>query len=157
MRYLRKSKHSKIIKEGWKYSLTNARQNRKIRNELLNEQVEFDSYFCAYTERRVLYEKSCDVEHFDERKKGEDDDDYWNWYAVLHDINRGKPSIRNFEPIADPYDENLPERIHYVDGEFYAVDQNDQEAKNLIDFLGWNSLELVKDRNSLGSVDICRG
>ena len=138
MRYLRKSTESEIIKQGWQY----AKQPSQIRDELRKEQQNF----CAYTEKYIDPIDSCDIEHFDDRKKNTDDDSYWNWYAVLHWINQRKRRIKNFLPILLPYDATLSERVHYIDGLFRAVHADDIEAIHLIDFLGWNDPILVEER-----------
>lgn len=140
MRYLRKSEQSEIIKRGWRYSIQS--QRPKIRIALLREQKQF----CAYTERYIAPIDACDIEHFDDRLKDTPKDDYWNWYAVHHWINIRKRPIVNFLPIMSPYDETLPNRIRYVDGEFRAVDEDDIEAIHLIEFLGWNDPELAEYR-----------
>ncbi|MEM7536521.1 MAG: hypothetical protein AAF639_30335 [Chloroflexota bacterium] len=142
MRYLAKSNPSKILEEGWRYSIPSHRP--KIREELLKEQYNF----CAYTERYITPIDACDIEHFDERKKKNinGEDDYWNWYAVHHWINMHKRSITNFSPIMLPYDDTLPERIRYVDGEFRAIDEDDIEAHHLIEFLGWNNPKVAEYR-----------
>ena len=141
MRYLAKSNQSKILKEGWQYSTSSHRP--KIRAELLKEQHNF----CAYTERYITPIDACDIEHFDERKKNnKGEDDYWNWYAVHHWINMHKRSIKEFLPIMLPYDETLPDRICYVNGEFRAIDEDDIEARHLIEFLGWNNPKIAEYR-----------
>lgn len=140
MRYLRKSLHSKIIKQGCRYATQHHRP--QIRNELLKEQQNF----CAYTERYIEPVDACDIEHFDERKKSSDDDSYWNWYAVHHWINLRKRSIEHFLPILSPYDETLADRVCYRNGEFQAVNLTDHEALHLIEFLGWNDPTLAAYR-----------
>jgi len=141
MRYLRKSAQSKIISNQWQYS--NQRDRTKIRQELLNEQMGF----CAYSERYIQSTDAVDVEHFDARLKSTENDSYWNWYTVLHWINQHKPrNIEPFEPILKPYSADLNQRIKYENGQFIAVDPNDKEAENLIQYLGWNRPELYEDR-----------
>ncbi|MEZ4674268.1 MAG: hypothetical protein R2932_08510 [Caldilineaceae bacterium] len=78
MRYLRKLPESRITREAWRYETDSHRP--KIRAELLIEQ----RGYCAYTERYVNPLDSCDIEHFDNRLKGQPEDGYWNWYAVHH-------------------------------------------------------------------------
>lgn len=133
MRYLSKSEQSEIIKQGWRYEKRGDRP--KIRNALLREQHNF----CAYTERYVAPIDACDIEHFDDRKKHTEQDDYWNWYAVHHWLNLRKRRIDTFLPILSPYDESLLERVRYESGAFRPINENDTEAINLIDFLGWNN------------------
>jgi hypothetical protein len=98
-------------------------------------------------ERYVQNTDARDVEHFDARLKGTENDSYWNWYAVLSWMNKRKPrKIERFEPILKPYSEDIDQRVKYEDGQFLAVDPNDTEADNLIKYLGWNSPELSEDR-----------
>ena len=141
MRYLGKRKDSKVIQAAWRYEITKHRP--QIRHELLNEQ----KGFCAYSERYVDPMDACDVEHFDPRKKGTTVDDYWNWYAVHHNVNMSKPrKIENYLPILCPYSDDVSRRIHYAYGQFEPVDPGDQEAKNLIDFLGLNHPNVAESR-----------
>ena len=103
--------------------------------------------FCAYSERHKKETDEVHIEHFDPRKKNTVCDNYWNWYAVLAWCNHHKPHrIEEYEPLACPYESNLPERIGYRDGEFVPLAFDDIEARNLIEFLGWNSRELFDDR-----------
>lgn len=103
--------------------------------------------FCAYSERYMRRTDAVDIEHFDPRLKKTQDDSYWNWYAVLSWMNRHKPRhIEPFEPILQPYSEYVRHRIQYRDGQFLAANPDDQEANNLIKYLGWNSPELTSDR-----------
>ena len=144
MRYLKKSRDSRILAAGWTDSDQDRRENRKIRDELLCEQQQF----CAYSEKYVQPMESCDVEHFDPRLKHTPRDDYWNWYAILHWMNNHKPKIERFFPLPVPHSPDLLGRIRYEAGQFLAVDPMDREADNLIRFLGWNRPELAKERNN---------
>jgi hypothetical protein len=141
MQYLRKTPDSRVLATGWQYP----QDALAIRQALLTEQ----EGFCAYSERFVQATDSCDVEHFDSRLKGSDRDGYWNWYAVLHWMNSHKPrKIEPFLPILDPCSPDVPKRIVYENGQFLAVCDDDQEAKNLIRYLGWNGPELSTDRSN---------
>lgn len=140
MRYLRKTEASKVIKQGWRYPTHRA----KIREELIEEQLGY----CAYTECFLTPMHAVDVEHFDDRLKHQEEDGYWNWYAVLHKWNLRKRSIENFLPILSPFDESLAQRITYLYGAFRSVNDDDVEAKNLIDFLMWNDPSLASERSN---------
>jgi hypothetical protein len=140
MKYLAKDPQSPIIAAGWQYSTQS--QRPKIRHQLLAEQ----RGFCAYTERYVVPDDACDIEHFDDRQKNTPEDSYWNWYAVRHWINLRKPRIENFLPILMPYDPTVAQRIHYSEGAFRAIDPSDHAAANLIKFLGWNDPTLASSR-----------
>jgi hypothetical protein len=140
MKYLAKDPQSLIIAAGWKYSTQSHRP--KIRQQLLAEQCGF----CAYTERHVDPLDACEIEHFDDRQKPTLEDSYWNWYAVHRLSNQQKPRIEKFLPILMPYDPTLPQRIHYNEGAFRAINPADLEAVNLIKFLGWNDPTLAMSR-----------
>jgi hypothetical protein len=139
MEYLRKTPDSCVVAAGWQYP----RDAWAIRESLLNEQ----RGFCAYSEQFVRATDSCDVEHFDPRLKSTDRDSYWNWYTVLHWMNLHKPrDIRPFLPILEPHNPDVAGRIGYENGQFIALRNGDQEAENLIRYLGWNRPELAADR-----------
>lgn len=142
MRYLKKSTNSQIISRGLSYSKQS--QRTEIRNLLKEEQ----QGYCAYTEKYIGEpDDMSHIEHFDNRKKGTEDDDYWNWYAVTPRSNQTKPRrFEDFEPIVEPFSESLSSRIHYSSGAFWATNPNDTEAQNLIDLLGWNDAGLAEAR-----------
>jgi hypothetical protein len=142
MRYLKKFPDSRIEQEGLKYS-RNTKKNQYLRSLLLEEQ----KGFCAYSEKFISPTGALDIEHFDPRLKNTDQDNYRNLYAVCAWINYRKSSdIESFEPILHPSSEDLLDRIHYVDGVFRPRDPADQEAENLIKFLGVNRPELCQER-----------
>jgi hypothetical protein len=141
MKYLKKFQESPIISNQWIYP----KDSKQIRKKLLSEQ----RGFCAYSERYIERTDACEVEHFDPRLKNTAQDSYWNWYAVIRWMNSHKTrKISSFEPILSPYSEDIVQRIKYKDGRFHAVNTNDHEARNLIDFLGWNLPELCTDRTN---------
>jgi hypothetical protein len=142
MRYLKKIPDSRIEQEGLKYS-RNAKKNQYLRSLLLEEQ----KGFCAYSEKFISPIDASDIEHFDPRLKNTEQDNYRNLYAVCAWINQRKSSnIESFEPILHPSSEDLLDRIHYIDGVFRPRDPADQEAENLIKFLGVNRPELCQER-----------
>ena len=140
MRYLSKTPESRVASSDWKYPS----DARAIRDELIREQ----RGFCAYSERFIQRTDSCDVEHFDPRLKNKVGDSYWNWYAVLHWMNSHKPrKIEPYLPLLEPHSPDLTARVRYESGQFVEVDSKDIEAKNLINYLGWNRPELAQDRS----------
>lgn len=141
MRYLPKSPHSPILSAAWRYEIKS--QRAKIRDALLAEQ----QGYCAYTERYIAPIDACDIEHFDNRIKGQLQDSYWNWYAVHHWVNLHKRSIEHYLPILLPYDPSVRERIEYRNGQFQPVRSDDQAAQNLIDFLRWNDPTIAAYRH----------
>lgn len=143
MRYLKKLVKSTLLTQQLRYD--RPRDRPHIRELLLAEQARY----CAYSERYVRNTDSCDIEHFDPRLKTTDDDNYWNWYAVLSWMNSHKPKkIAPFLPLPSPFDPTLNSRIRFRDGVYEEVDALDIEAHNLIRYLGWNHESLVKDRNA---------
>jgi hypothetical protein len=139
MRYLRKSDSPEKVSPEWTYPKDAVR----IRSALIEEQ----RGFCAYSERFIRNTDSSDVEHFDPRLKNTASDGHKNWYAVLHWMNSHKPrKIEPYEPLLAPHSSDLTQRIKYEDGIFDTVDAGDQPARNLINYLGWNKLEVCKDR-----------
>jgi hypothetical protein len=64
-------------------------------------------------------------------------------------MNSRKPKkIDPFLPMLQPHSPDVPRRIQYQDGQFITAFEGDQEANNLIRFLGWNRPELAKDRSN---------
>lgn len=141
MKFLSKTNQSKIIALNLNYS--NKGDRDKIRALLIQEQ----KGFCAYSERYIKNTDSVHIEHFDGRKKGTTNDNYWNWYAVLAWMNEHKPKdIKPFLPILCPFSIDVNERIKFDELVYSAVNPKDIEALNLINFLGLNKYELVEDR-----------
>ncbi|MDD5306575.1 MAG: hypothetical protein PHU25_04565 [Deltaproteobacteria bacterium] len=147
MKFLSKNTGSAILAEGICYDRNG--HNTRLRDMLLAEQCGF----CAYTEKRVDGLDSVDVEHFDKTKKG--DDDYFNYYAVLHGANlrkRGKEERHAgaafFASLFFQDRDELNSRIRYVagDGVYEETTAGDDEAAALIDFLGFNDSCLCEER-----------
>lgn len=144
MRFLNKREDSSILEQDLHYSKSS---NRGLIREILkNEQ----SGFCAYSERYLKNTDSVDIEHFDGRLKGTEADGYLNWYSTLSWLNTHKPKkIDPYLPILHPSSKDLKARIKYDNGSgaYVPVNPTDQEAINLIAYLGFNKYELVEDRN----------
>jgi hypothetical protein len=147
MKFLSKNEQSEIVSKGLFYKKTNAKTNAIIRTILIKEQHNF----CAYTEKYFRDLDSVVVEHFDSSKKYQDD--YYNYYAVLAKANLYKKDEKHrnnrfFETKFYQNYEELNNRIQYIKGEyiFEAVDENDQEAIDFIDFLDLNHPSLYNER-----------
>lgn len=146
MKFLSKSNSSSILEEELSY--IPGSDNSYLKFKLLAEQKNF----CAYTEKYVTHGMdSIDVEHFDPSKKN--NDDYFNYYAVLRSANERK--IRKYRIYANsPFfvslffqnQEEFDSRIRYNDFVYETVNENDEDAKNLIDFLGFNDDYLYTER-----------
>jgi hypothetical protein len=143
MRYLKKSPQSPIIANGWQYEKQSDRPN--IRDALKREQMGF----CAYSEEYLSPITQVEIEHFDPDLKETAADSYWNWYAVISWMNSHKSKkIAPYKPILNPSSPDITQRIKYEKGLFVTTDSNDREAKNLIDFLGWNRPEVCEARRA---------
>lgn len=143
MKFLTKNRDSDIFTEGYEYRKNV--DNSALRNKLLLEQKNF----CAYTEKYVQELDSVEVEHFNSSKKYADD--YFNYYAVLRKPNLYKKdeAFKNhafFESLFFQNKEEFSQRVQYCDGIYYEVDENDTEARDLIDFLGFNHASLASHR-----------
>ena len=143
MKFLGKKEDSEILAQKLDYKTQSHRPN--IRQLLIDEQ----QGFCAYSERYIKNTDSVDIEHFDGALKPTEEDGYYNWYAVLSWFNSNKPKKldERFQPILPPNSADLQDRIHYEDGIYVTTNETDEEAQNLIDYLGFNKHELTQDRN----------
>jgi hypothetical protein len=149
MKFLNKNQDSVILKEGLTYKENAAENNRKL-NELLRVE---QKNFCAYTEKYMESLDSVEVEHFDSSKKYSDN--YYNYYAVLRKANEYKiKKDKNyvgapfFESLFFQNDTNFQQRVTYADGIYYELNEEDTEAKELIDFLGFNEAPLYEARRN---------
>jgi hypothetical protein len=149
MRFLAKSVESPILIAGMVYKKNG--DNSPLRIALIKEQ----NGFCAYTEKYLEPLDSVEVEHFDASKKYQDD--YFNYYAVIRKANRFKKDERYrgatfFQTKFFHSPQVLRSRIGYQcsirdePGLFFAQSATDQEAKDLIDFLGCNESGLSRQR-----------
>ena len=147
MKFLSKNRESSILTEGVVYH--EGGDNSRLRSMLLAEQ----SGFCADTEKRVSGLDSVDVEHFDKTKKG--DDDYFNYYAVLHEANMRKRRKEKkhedasfFANLFFQEQGQFDARVRYipVDSVYEEITEGDEEAAALIDYLGFNDSVLSEDR-----------
>ena len=156
MKFLGKKANSKILKENLAYKKGQGKKNKILKKLLLEEQ----KGFCAYTELYIgNTEKSlisAEVEHFNTTLKYKDD--YYNYYAVLRGANLSKKkkdakyketakAVKSFfGSLFFQDDKEFQKRIRYTDGDYEEIDENDKEARDLIDFLGLNNPELHKAR-----------
>lgn len=140
MRFATNRPDSKILAEGLVYK-PNGR-NRRLCNLLLEEQHQF----CAYTERFAEPDHCMNVEHFDDRIKGEPEDGYTNWFAAYQRVNLRKPGLASFgKPVCSPADVT-PDRYIYRDHEFHPAEESDFKLANLIELLRLNEREFVQAR-----------
>jgi hypothetical protein len=146
MKFLTKNLNSPIYTEGLTYRENSNNNNTLLREKLLLEQKNF----CAYTEKYVQGLDSVEVEHFNASRKY--NDDYFNYYAVLRKPNLYKQDekFKNHSFFDNLFFQNKDEfdrRIKYQDGYYYEVDENDTEASDLIEFLGFNHPSLSEHRS----------
>jgi hypothetical protein len=138
MRRQIKNSESLILSNSWKYGS----HSEKIREALLTEQ----NHICTYTETFFGRSDTRDIEHFNPKLKGTDEDGYHNWFLVKHQWNSEK-SIKwdKFQPILSPMDDDFEKRVVYEDG-YYDFNIGDKEAENLIKLLKLDDLELARER-----------
>ncbi|MEO8149557.1 MAG: hypothetical protein ABI723_18100 [Bacteroidia bacterium] len=122
--------------------------------------------FCAYHEIYMDDHDriATDVEHFNKFKKN--NDDYYNYYSVCvaaHRLKTSRESNKKYNdivqsaklnqvlfqsPLFFQNKEDFQSRIKYIEGQYIPVEDNDYEAKDLIEFLGWNQEPLFSKRNN---------
>jgi hypothetical protein len=146
MKFLSKNPNSDILKKGLIYQENKAANNKLLREELLKEQKNF----CAYTEKYIQELDATEVEHFNPHLKYHDD--YYNYYAVIRKPNQYKNNqiSPNSEFFTSRFFQNRDEfnsRIQFKDGIYFQVEESDNEAKELIDFLGFNHHTLAQQRS----------
>ncbi len=140
MRRQIKNTESLILSNNWKYGT----HSEKIREVLLTEQ----NHICTYTETFFGRSDTRDIEHFNPKLKGTDEDGYHNWFLVKHQWNSEKSTKWDkFQPILSPMDDDFEKRVVYEDG-YYDFNVGDKEAENLIKLLKLDDLELAKERKS---------
>lgn len=147
MKFFGKNPESEILMENLTYQENRSENNRRIKEILIQEQHNF----CAYTEKYFDPLDSVEVEHFDSSIKYIDN--YFNYYAVLRKPNLYKKdeAYKNAPFFASRFFQDsqaLNLRIRYAAGDyvFEEVDEEDEEAKDFIDFLGLNYHDLVEAR-----------
>lgn len=147
MKFLSKRVDSEVLAQGLIYQENRGVNNKCIHDLLLAEQKSF----CAYTEKYVVGLDSTEVEHLNSSKKYADD--YYNYYVVLRKANEYKLKKDNhyrgaqfFESLFFQNKEEFDSRIQYVDGVYEEVHLQDFEARDFIDFLGFNEHPLYEDR-----------
>ena len=86
MRRISKENNSEIISQNLEYLKGNSTNNLKISKILFKEQ----KGFCAYTEEYIGRADAKDIEHFNPTIKGEESDNYFNWFLVKHQWNMEK-------------------------------------------------------------------
>ncbi|HBF88397.1 MAG TPA: hypothetical protein DDX39_07105 [Bacteroidales bacterium] len=145
MKFLSKNTNSEILSTNLKYKENAFENNRNLREKLIAEQKNF----CAYTEKYLEELDSPEVEHFNSQKKY--NDDYYNYYVAIRKANLYKKDEKyknaSFFTSLFFQDENeFKKRIRFADGIYYETNKKDIEAKELIDFLGFNNSELFSQR-----------
>lgn len=145
MKLLDKSPESSILKKNLTYQKNNAENNKILKKELLKEQKNF----CAYTEKYIQELDATEVEHFNSSIKY--NDDYFNYYAVIRKANQYKKDnlysdAKFFETKFFQNKDELNSRIQFRDGCYFQVEESDNEAEELIDFLGLNHPDLAQQR-----------
>lgn len=137
MNFLRKDSSQLAGNEALRYP--------KDRDKAVDLLIRIQRGFCAYSERYLKPLDSVELEHFDPRKKNTDLDGFANWHAVIRWMNAHKARlIENYEPLPD-ITTWRSDRVWYQDG-LFVCQADDQEARNLIEFLGVNRQEVFEER-----------
>jgi hypothetical protein len=149
MKFLSKDPNSTILADGLTYQENSAANNKNLLVRLLAAQYNF----CAYSEKYIDNLDAVEVEHFDASKKYADD--YFNYYAVLRVMNMQKRDVAFrgnlfFTTLFFHDKAVLYQRIRYVkeDFSFEAINSEDQEAHDLIEFLGMNNDKVYRQRKN---------
>lgn len=147
MKFLEKRNDSEILQNKIAYKNNNAENNRELKQLLINEQ----HCFCAYTERYMSLTDSIEVEHFNQTLKGIAEN-YYNYYAVFRfaNINKKDKEYRKsaenklsfFGSLFFQKPNGFADRICFENNLYKEKDENDLEAKELIDFLNLNDARL---------------
>ena len=135
MKFLSKNKDSDILAEGLVYQENRAENNKKLLELLIYEQ----NNFCAYTEKYIEGLDATEVEHFNSAIKY--DDDYFNYYAVVRKANLYKKDEKYknstfFKTLFFQNNEELNTRIKFTNNIYFEINENDNEAKELLVLLG---------------------
>jgi hypothetical protein len=145
MKFLGKNKDSKILNQSLVYKENKPKNNKKLLELLIHEQKNF----CAYTEKYLEELDATEVEHFNSDIKYKDN--YFNYYAVTRKANLYKKDEKYkdstfFKTLFFQNNKELKSRIKFIDNIYFEINENDTEAKELIDFLGFNNPILSKQR-----------
>lgn len=143
MKRVVKPVNSRIISEQLSYQEGNSVNNREISKVLFEEQ----KGFCAYTEEYMGRADAKDIEHFNPQLKGTAADNYNNWFLVKHLWNKEKASKWNdFQPVLHPTAADFEQRIVYDGGDYRLANDNDEEAKNLMNLIKLDDQVLADER-----------
>lgn len=152
MKFLTKDKNSEILRQNLVYKKGG---NRSLLKLLLAEQKNF----CAYTEQYILpdddndFLESVDLEHFNAALKFTAQDNYYNYYAVLHRINIKKldekyANASFHQSLFFHNRKKLDSRIEYdlSNNLYFEKQENDEEARDFIEFIQIDSPIVYKRR-----------
>jgi hypothetical protein len=143
MRRLIKDDNSEIVSHNLKYIEGNSTNNQNISKILFKEQ----KGFCAYTEEYIGRADAKDIEHFNPKLKGTNNDTYSNWFLVKHQWNSEKSSKwEKYQPVLYPTDENFNSKIIYDNGDYIVADSTDVESSNLVKLIKLDDLILADER-----------
>ncbi len=147
MRRIEKKQDSEIIIEKLFYKENGSKNNKKIREILEKEQLNF----CAFTEEYFTTAFTRSVEHFNPYLKDTPEDNYENWFVVSQRFNEWKGTKNaksrwdEYQPIISLADEGINEIIYFDNGD-YIVHPSNVEATNLLKLLHINHSELRESR-----------
>ncbi len=139
-RAFKDEKNSAIVQQGLYYKKGN---NKPLYELLLAEQKRF----CAYTDEYISRPDAADIDHFNPQLKFTQADDYQNWFVVKHQWNNEKRAKWDtFQPVLHPTAGDFESRIVYFEGDYFAKDEQDDAANNLVKLLNLDDPMLADKR-----------
>lgn len=141
MKRIDKPTDSTILYESIRYR--ERRENSRLSEVLHKEQLGF----CAYTETFLGRSDKAEIDHFNPKLKGTQNDTYSNWFLTKARWNSEKAKKWDkFQPILHPTSEDFDERVLYENGDYRASSPTDIEAQNLIRLLKLDDPDLANER-----------
>jgi hypothetical protein len=141
MKRVLKFKESKIISSNLSYRENG--DNSELSKLLLEEQ----KGLCAYTETFLGRSDKKEIDHFNPKYNFNERNNYYNLFLVKGQWNSEKSNKwDSFQPVLHPCDPNFEARILYDQGDYYAANTDDIEAKNLIELLKLDDPDLAIER-----------
>ncbi|HUN17742.1 MAG TPA: HNH endonuclease domain-containing protein [Saprospiraceae bacterium] len=141
MKRVLKLHNSKIIALNLSYKEKG--DNSELAKILYDEQ----KGFCAYTETFLGRSDKKEIDHFNPKSNFSERNKYHNLFLVKGQWNNEKSNKwDNFQPVMHPTDPDFETRILYDQGDYYAANSVDIEAKHLIELLKLDDPDLAIER-----------
>lgn len=141
MKRVVKNPNSEILIQGLTYVVNG--NNSGLRDLLFAEQ----KGFCAYTETYLGRTDKKEIDHFNPTLKGQQTDNYQNWFLIKAQWNSEKSSKwSKFQPVLHPTATDFENRIVYSNGDYHIAKSDDIEAKNLVELIKLDDPDLASER-----------